>query len=261
MQTDPSAEELLARYDQAFRAHPKPVPGLSADTRDGVMILVGYFNFVSHWTIPPDEAADTVANVARRVRARGGDLQWCVYDHDGPANLSGHLTNQGFVVEETTTLMTLENGAASRPARSDVRRVADAAGLRDYLQVVAEAFGVADTWQADAFSRRLDDPDLALLTAYVQDRPVAAGRLEIAHRSGLGCLFGGGVAPPWRGRGLYTDLVAARALHARENGVTHLMICARETSRPILERVGFRAIGGRTCWWLRHRVADHRRAS
>jgi predicted acetyltransferase len=42
-----------------------------------------------------------------------------------------------------------------------------------------------------------------------------------------------------RGKGLYRALVAARLKEAREAGYAYVTVDARETSRPILERLGF----------------------
>ncbi|HEY0793243.1 MAG TPA: hypothetical protein VGD78_19420 [Chthoniobacterales bacterium] len=54
--------------------------------------------------------------------------------------------------------------------------------------------------------------------------------------------------PSHRGGGLYRALVAARANEARRLGCRFLTVEARETSSPILERLGFVALTRVTGW-------------
>lgn len=57
-----------------------------------------------------------------------------------------------------------------------------------------------------------------------------------------GFLAFGGTHPDWRGRGAYRALVRARWDEAARRGVPLLATHARPTSRPILERLGFRTV-------------------
>jgi GNAT superfamily N-acetyltransferase len=63
-------------------------------------------------------------------------------------------------------------------------------------------------------------------------------------------LYGGGTDPAWRGRGVYRALVAARSAEAKARGYRYLFVDARETSRPILERLGFEALATVRGWTL-----------
>jgi GNAT superfamily N-acetyltransferase len=57
-------------------------------------------------------------------------------------------------------------------------------------------------------------------------------------------LWGGGVIPEARGRGVYRTMVAARLKYAVENGATMALVKGRvETSGPILRRLGFDVYG------------------
>ncbi len=56
--------------------------------------------------------------------------------------------------------------------------------------------------------------------------------------------------PDHQGRGVYRALVAARAAEARRRGVRYLTVDARETSRPILERLGFQPLATVRGWTL-----------
>ncbi|HTX49603.1 MAG TPA: GNAT family N-acetyltransferase, partial [Caulobacteraceae bacterium] len=59
-----------------------------------------------------------------------------------------------------------------------------------------------------------------------------------------------GAVPDYRGRGAYRALVAARADEARRRGHRFLTVDARETSRPILERLGFQPLATVRGWTL-----------
>ena len=247
--------QLLARYDRELRAQPAVPAGLVRDERDGVVALVGYFNFVCSWNFSAERMDESVEAWARRFRERGEKLMWPVYSHDLPQALSTTLGRTGFVEEETATLMATETHEACDQIpldhSLDIRRVRDPEGLKNYLDAAEAAFGEADTWQAQAFSGRFGDPDLGLYTAHVDGRPVASGRIEMDARWTFAELLGGGVAPQHRGTGLYRGLVAARAQAALERDVSHLTTSARDSSRPILEKLGFSGLSTRTGWVLR----------
>ncbi|MFD0070040.1 GNAT family N-acetyltransferase, partial [Streptomyces sp. NPDC127574] len=53
-------------------------------------------------------------------------------------------------------------------------------------------------------------------------------------------LRGGTTVPPWRGRGIYHALIAARARLALARGAAHLHVDASRASAPTLRRPGFR---------------------
>ena len=248
---------LLARYDREARAEAEAPAGLAVERRDGVVSLVGHYNIVLHSELHARDVEKVAGEFAARYRQLGQDLEWPIYAHDDAVDLPRHLAAHGFVIDYTATLLVMDTHAACAAipatAGADIRRITDAAGLEDYARASVEVFGI-DDGQFGAFAGRLGDPRLALYAAYADGRAVAAGRLETDSRRGFGRLFGGGVSPAYRGRGLYRGLVAARAQRAREIGVEYLATTALESSRPTLERLGFRALDTMTCWLLRVRT-------
>ena len=76
--------------------------------------------------------------------------------------------------------------------------------------------------------------------AYLDGRPVAAGG-AIACGAGL-FLSGAATHPDARGRGCYRALIRARWDEAVRLGTPALVVHAQETSRPILESVGFERV-------------------
>ena len=63
-------------------------------------------------------------------------------------------------------------------------------------------------------------------------------------------IWGGCTIPAFRGKGAFRAIVAARAATARQRGYAYLTVDARETSRPILERLGFVPLTSVTGWFL-----------
>lgn len=245
--------EVRRRYDGEVRAHPPAQVGRHSEWVDGVLRHTVAYNFIDWWDFGPERAFEIAAREAAFYRPLG-DLKWKVYDHDGPANLADALAAAGLVAGARETFLAIDlqetTGWAAMPAGVEVRRVEDRAGVEDMLAVTAAAFDDRRPWNADALAARLADPVLSIFVAYADGRPVTSGRLELNPGTPFAGLYGGGTVPDARGRGVYRALVAARAAEARERGYRWLMCDARETSRPILERLGFQPIAGLTPWRL-----------
>ncbi len=244
--------EVIALYDATVRARPTVLPGSAVEQVDGVVRIVGPFNLITAWDLAGQSTARAVARQAAAFTARGAALMWRLHAHDQPADLAQHLVANGFVADPPATLMALDlaEAAISPPAGVDIRRVLTTEDLEDAIAASGRAFGRPDSWQRAAFTPRLGTPDLMLFTAYVDGAPVASARLETGDGGAFGGLYGGGVAPEHRGRGLYRALVAVRAQAARAAGLRYLATEARETSRPILQRLGFQPLEAVTTWIL-----------
>jgi len=172
------------------------------------------------------------------------DVEWKLYAHDTPPNLSVSLASHGFEPADLETLMVLQltpgqPGIEVAPG-VDVHRVRSRDDLSAYLEVTTRAFGRSPKSLAD-FEPRLFSPeaDMIAFVAHVDDKPAAAGRLELPPGRSFASIWGGGTDPLLRKRGVYRTLVAERAQLARDRGYRYLTVDALETSRPILERLGF----------------------
>jgi len=244
---------VLAQYDAEVRARPTAQPGFEVERTNGVVRLTGHFNFVSWWDLAPGAAREAVAKQAAHFRSRGEELIWRVYEHDQPAGLGDCLAEEGFEPETPGTLMIFDlanQPAAPIGAEIEIRRVATIEDLQGFMAASDAAFGGEESWRRRAYPDRLSDPDLALYVALVSGKIVASARLEMG-ASNFGLLFGGGVSPEYRRRGLYRALVAERAKEARRHGCSYLSADARETSRPILQDLGFVCAASEITWVLR----------
>lgn len=254
--------EVLARYDATMRHDPARAAGVRYERVASVVRSVGLWNVVLAWDLPDlDAAEDAVAQQAAYARAAGIQLEWKLFQHDRPAGLASILERAGFVADESETFMVLDLAGAADDvapvgeqvdsARVDVRRVVDAAGVYDFVGVTTEAFGRDDIGSAPAYIESLGDPTLQLYVAYRDGRAASAGRLNLPEGRPFASMWGGSTVPELRGLGLYRALVARRAAEARRRGYRFLTTDARETSRPILERVGFVGLTRITGWVLR----------
>jgi GNAT superfamily N-acetyltransferase len=91
--------------------------------------------------------------------------------------------------------------------------------------------------------RGFDPQALSVWEARAAGEPAAYAWVRFVRGSRFASFWGGATLPAWRGRGIYTQLVARRAAEARGRGARFIYVEASEDSRPILQRLGFRALG------------------
>ncbi len=169
---------VLALYDSTMRHDPAPASEVRYERVGGVVRSVGLWNVVLAWDFTDiDAASAVVAAQAAYARAAGVELEWKLFGHDRPAGLASVLQSEGFVADESETLMVLElDSDAARELRTaddvDVRRVVDAAGVDDLVSVTAIAFGRVETARAASYLQSLGDPRSSCLS------PIGMGGLR-----------------------------------------------------------------------------------
>lgn len=84
------------------------------------------------------------------------------------------------------------------------------------------------------------------LVVLADGEPVSSARMELYPGTDFAGLWGGGTVAEWRGKGIYRALVAYRARIATERGYRYLQVDASAMSAPILDRLGFTALGTTT---------------
>lgn len=178
---------------------------------------------------------------------------------DAPGGFEQLLRERG-VLDETVDVFALDLSADRSVGLSADRAAAASGGFamrwRGDLETSRdfEAVGIAAFGQGSI----PDDPTLtrlgaqahedhragrgAQVIAYDGDRAVGAAGLSMAGK--VARLWGGGVLPEARGRGVYRAMVAARLRYAVDHGAVMALVKGRvETSGPILRRLGFEAYG------------------
>lgn len=243
--SDIATDDLLAALDRDRQAAGEPVGSLVRE-RAGAGYRIAYSR------CRPAELPAAIA--AERDRAASGRyaLEWKVYGHDTPADLGDRLTAAGFEPEQRESVLAIAasaaaiaafGGQATQPAY-EIRRVAGAAGLADVAAIAREIGRLDVEEERDRLALSLADSPQAMSihVVYVDGAPVASGRIHFPAGSDLAELAGGRTMTGFRNRGLFTALVAARLLEARERGRGRVLVDALPTSEPILRKRGFQFV-------------------
>ncbi|MDX3534238.1 GNAT family N-acetyltransferase [Streptomyces sp. MB09-01] len=251
-------DELLkvrARYDAEVREGAQPDSAQARVERAGRVVRqsapgLGWNGVL--WSDLDEENADAeiAAQVAFFAERGCPEFEWKLYDHDGPADLGERLRAAGFVPEPPETLMVgraaeLAQLPVEPPEGITLRVVTDEAGVDLMMEVHAGAFGTErPRIREHLLDQVRNEPEcIAAVLAMAGDTPVSAARMEMRPGTAFAGLWGGGTLAQWRGRGIYRLLVAHRARLAAERGIPYLQVDASDDSRPILERLGFGALG------------------
>jgi len=246
------AAHLLARYDAQARANIAAEPGITVERGAGTVRMSGLWDLVIYSDLTESTADEAIRLEQGRPLPPGRKLEWKRYGHDRPSDLDVRLRNAGFDPDATETLVVLDlqTSFPDTPAPDDVaiRRVDDRAGLADVAAVGLRAFGEDYSSMTDEFLARIEHGTVFFYVAYCAAEPVSAARLEMPRSGEFAGLFGGGTVPEHRGRGIYRALVGARASAARARGYRYLFVDARDTSLPILLRLGFVPLTTVTAW-------------
>ncbi|MGW4380432.1 GNAT family N-acetyltransferase [Kitasatospora sp. NPDC004531] len=201
-------------------------------------------------TRPLDRAVDAVVARARTFGVPALDWQVLIGD---PPGLPAELAARGGRVKLELEILAADLTAGpprSKPPTADVsvRWATDAPTARHGLAIEAAGFRgelpPAERIEAVAAKNTGTVPAGrgGLLVAYVGDEPVGTGGVSIV--DGVARLSGGVVTPPWRGRGVYRAILAARLSYAVAHGAHLALVKANPTtSGPILRRLGFTSFG------------------
>ena len=128
-----------------------------------------------------------------------------------------------------------------------LRRVTERRDLERVAAMESEVWGEDWAWLADDLEERLSGEDpVEVLVVEDGELVVSAAWLVPLTGTEVAGLWGGSTLAAYRGRGVYRALVAARATSALAHGCTVLQVDASDDSRPILERLGLRTVGGTT---------------
>jgi GNAT superfamily N-acetyltransferase len=211
---------------------------------------------IKHSAVPAADLAGVVKAEVDRSRECDCALEWQVYQHDRPETLAQVLESQGFRAGDPAAVMVLD---LSKPLHClahtlDVRRIRDAAALRDYEHVLQLAWSRSEFSEHRAFLEMYLErwPEHSgVFAGYVQGMPVACGRVLLNPGSPFAHLAGGATVPEQRGRGFYSRLVAVRAELARECSARFVSVDASPDSEPVLTKLGFRRVTTVTRWQLR----------
>jgi GNAT superfamily N-acetyltransferase len=253
--SESAAREILAIFDEERRT--LSTPGFRKEMSDRVSRSMSeqspwsWLDWSSH---SPEEIDHVIEAEIARFSALGRNFEWKVYDHDSPSDLRQRLTTRGFQVGPAEAFLVLPIQEDLPPTNSsvDVRRVETLEQFEDYLAVEQSVWPADDgIGRTESRRRFIEHPNLeGYYVGYADGKPVASGRVMLRDGSRFAGLFGAGTLEAFRGRGIYSALIAARAAEARARGADYITADALPTSRPILERRGFRCLSHTyPCTW------------
>lgn len=246
--------DLLGAYDAQLRRWvPDRWPlGLDYEMQGSVLRVTGQhrgFIETARDIGVESEALDALIERNRDFfSARGEAVEWKTRAHDLPTDLPDRLVAAGFIPEDTETVVIGETARMAKklalPEGIVLRRVDQRSDIDRIAEMQTEVWGEDFGWLADDLEGRVaSEPDeIVVLVAEDGGRVVSAAWLVLKPGTEFAGLWGGSTVSGWRGRGIYKALVARRARFAQDLGVKYLQVDASEESRPILERLGFRAV-------------------
>jgi hypothetical protein len=236
-------KEVLRLYDREMRANPPYGPETPVERTDQWVLEGGDEETIVFYRLTDADVPGAVRAMKARVDRTGRPLEWKVYAHDAPPTLVDHLRAAGFVADpdETLVVCDLQRWAPPPPSTGPlvVRAVRSDDDLEAAVRVSRAAF---DGWSAPSEAHLRESFRLPTVTLYLalwNGMPIATGRLELPTGRPFASLWGGGTVPEARQRGAYRTLVTHRLEVAHDAGYSFATVDARETSRPILERLGF----------------------
>jgi GNAT superfamily N-acetyltransferase len=199
------------------------------------------WNVAQRFRLRADEVEDARAEIHAHLRDKARtSCTWEVGSSATPADLVDRLLALGLVDDEPdphAVGMVLDRPPAQPPpAGIEVRRARTPDEHLEAARIAAVAFGMPEP-EPKPVER---DPRNVTYIAYLDGRPVARATGSFGDHGVT--LFGGATLPEARGRGAYRALVAARWDDAVAHGTPVLVTQAGKMSRPILERLGFRAV-------------------
>lgn len=194
------------------------------------------------------EEVDEVLEEARSLlRSRGRyKTQWEIGSHAEPRSLPDLLLKRGLKQDRDpyAVALVLKSEPPPGPAGITARRIETFDEFVAANHVQAQGFGMSPGEELDdretLMQRWRQSPNL-MHAAWLDGVMVSAG-ISAPTPHGI-LLYGGATLPSARGRGAYRALIRARWDEAAALGTPALFTQAGSMSRPILQRIGFEAVG------------------
>lgn len=183
---------------------------------------------------------DLIARTVAQYQEQDLRFRWTIGPVTKPADLGERLLRHGLIQSNASVMAcSIDNLTVAPNPRIAVRRV-DLTLVDEFTLAMARGWEMPEE-PLDAFHRHILADSRGrhhLFLATWDGEPAGASAYIALDRSAY--LMGGVVIKEFRGRGIYTQLVGARAAHAKALGLPIVTTVANaETSAPVLRRIGF----------------------
>jgi GNAT superfamily N-acetyltransferase len=246
--------DLITALEESFFIYP-PIPGMT--TPISVPGISGHSspvsnpeaNMVGRARLTPQNVDDAIESVKNIFRREGKKVGWFIGPSSTPLDMPERLAAAGFVPEVEEAGMALTDLAKSIRANPQIRveRVT-ADQRREAAPLLARAFDMPDDvarYIVDYFAALGSQLTVMMYLAYVEDRihPVAFADSIFLPEQPIAIMQGAATLPEYRGRGIYSTLLARRLEDARNSGMQGAVIQAvRSTSAAIVAKLGFEEV-------------------
>jgi GNAT superfamily N-acetyltransferase len=210
---------------------------------------LGRTAFAFRLRLAPASVDGRAAAIRRWFSEQGrAEFTWWVGTSATPPDLESRLLSLGASPDGDEPVITSMVTTEPPPvADIEVRRVERFEDFELAREIAWESANFTDDQLTEAratlpdrWAERERLGDHVLFLAYVDGEPVASGDCVLLPFGGF--LSGASTKPAYRGRGAFRALVRARWDEAARRGTPALIVGAGRMSRPILERIGFRAV-------------------
>ena len=201
------------------------------------------------------DADRRIGEIAGTFEARDTGFLWWLAPFHTPADLGARLVRSGLRYEGTAPAMAMDLGALPRdeplPPGLTIEPVTDVAGLREFIQVLADEMDVPAGQPNPAAAHHAalleaipptlaDEPVPLRYLGRIDGRPIATSRIAIA--AGVAGLYAVATLPEARRRGVGRALTLAALDAGRSIGLRIGVLQASDSGLPVYRRLGFRTI-------------------
>lgn len=242
-----TSDEILNALESSYMLAP-PIPGvLEYLDIDGIQGRYSpkhshpISNLIVKTMLTEENADETIQYVREKFSDWNKAFGWRVSAANTPADLDQRLLAAGLTkaIEMAGMSLDVNHPITANPdiqvrevMKNDLALASDLyhrafplpKQLCDHIMIIMEAMKSVNYF---AYVEESDAPAAIASMVYMPDQPIAL-------------LGGAATLPEYRGRGIYTALVAQRLRIARDNGMQTAVISAmRNTSAPICQKLGF----------------------
>ncbi|MGB7341549.1 MAG: GNAT family N-acetyltransferase [Phototrophicaceae bacterium] len=199
-------------------------------------------NFVGFTRLTEDNVLDTIEAVQAVYDAHGHQFLWSVSDLSTPSTLAQHLESAGFVKAFDLVGMVRNNLQPTITVHPNIRvRIATDDDFDAVNRLYRDAYPLnEDEVQARYQSMQALGGHDYLAYVVGKHQPVSVASMFYERDDPIATLQGAATLEAYRGKGLYTALVAHRIEVARRDGIEAVVLQAiSATSAPILAKLSF----------------------